>query len=509
MEPHKISIPEFFTGKNIFITGATGFMGKALIEKLLRSCPAIGTIYVLVRPKKGKELQERLQQLTANALYDRLKVEQPNLKFEDKIKPLAGEMTALQLGLSATDRQTIVDYVHVIYHVAASVRFDDSLKDATIMNVRGTREVCQLSLDTKNLQAHIHVSTAFANCDRPEAGEVLYPPSMDWRQLIEIAENFNPDELAILGEKFISPMPNTYCFTKNVAEHVVNDMCMGRIPAKIFRPSIVVSTMNEEPVVGWIDNFNGPVGILTAYSKGIMRTIYASLKYKPDYIPVDVATKALIACTWDLALRAPTVPEVLQCTSYSVDWIRPNLEVLTSLALEVQREFPLNDIVWYPSTNVTTSTTICYVRTVLFMLLPSLLVDGLLKVSGRKPILTRLQKRMYVAQLALRYFLNNEWLYSNDNLLALQKRILAQDFADWDYDFATYDNQTYLCQCALGCRRYLLKEPDDTLPRARRHAVRMYWLNIAVQAMFVCLLMWIVCRMDFVQGGFEKISGGF
>ncbi|GLV37410.1 uncharacterized protein CBL_10623 [Carabus blaptoides fortunei] len=67
MEPHKISIPEFFTGKNIFITGATGFMGKALIEKLLRSCPAIGTIYVLVRPKKGKELQERLQQLTANA----------------------------------------------------------------------------------------------------------------------------------------------------------------------------------------------------------------------------------------------------------------------------------------------------------------------------------------------------------------------------------------------------------------------------------------------------------
>lgn len=61
----KIGINEFYKGRNIFITGVTGFMGKALLEKLLRSCPGIEKIYVLIRPKKGKQLQERL-----NVMYE-------------------------------------------------------------------------------------------------------------------------------------------------------------------------------------------------------------------------------------------------------------------------------------------------------------------------------------------------------------------------------------------------------------------------------------------------------
>lgn len=57
------SIPEWFSGKNIFITGGTGFIGKILIEKMLRSCPDIGNIYMLIRPKKQKSGTERVQEL--------------------------------------------------------------------------------------------------------------------------------------------------------------------------------------------------------------------------------------------------------------------------------------------------------------------------------------------------------------------------------------------------------------------------------------------------------------
>lgn len=59
-------VQDFFRGKNIFITGATGFLGMALIEKLLRACPDVGTIYVLVRPKKDKEVSARLEELIKN-----------------------------------------------------------------------------------------------------------------------------------------------------------------------------------------------------------------------------------------------------------------------------------------------------------------------------------------------------------------------------------------------------------------------------------------------------------
>lgn len=57
------SVSEFYNGKTIFITGGTGFMGKVLLEKLLRSCPGVSKIYLLIRPKRGQDTQERLQQL--------------------------------------------------------------------------------------------------------------------------------------------------------------------------------------------------------------------------------------------------------------------------------------------------------------------------------------------------------------------------------------------------------------------------------------------------------------
>lgn len=57
------SVSDFYIGKTVFITGGTGFMGKVLLEKLLRSCPGVSKIYLLIRSRKGQNAQERLQQL--------------------------------------------------------------------------------------------------------------------------------------------------------------------------------------------------------------------------------------------------------------------------------------------------------------------------------------------------------------------------------------------------------------------------------------------------------------
>ena len=64
------SIAEFYKGKTVFITGATGFMGKVLVEKLLRSCPGVDQLYLLMRPSKGKDVVSRLQEFIDNQVSD-------------------------------------------------------------------------------------------------------------------------------------------------------------------------------------------------------------------------------------------------------------------------------------------------------------------------------------------------------------------------------------------------------------------------------------------------------
>ena len=59
----ELNVVDFYHGRSIFITGSTGFMGKILVEKLLRACTGIDKIYLLMRPMKGLDIDCRLQEI--------------------------------------------------------------------------------------------------------------------------------------------------------------------------------------------------------------------------------------------------------------------------------------------------------------------------------------------------------------------------------------------------------------------------------------------------------------
>lgn len=192
------SIKAFYDGCDIFVTGGTGFVGRVLIEKLLRTCPGVGRIFVVVREKRGTEPQARLSELTNCKLFEKLKSTNPAAL--GKIRVLNGDVKKLKLGLSDSDLEE-VKKCHIVFHCAASVRFDDPLSSALFMNTRGTLEMCKIAEQMPNLKAFVHVSTSFIQPKLHGSDEIFYPAEVDWRVFIKCAETFSDDMMNALEKK--------------------------------------------------------------------------------------------------------------------------------------------------------------------------------------------------------------------------------------------------------------------------------------------------------------------
>lgn len=85
---------------------------------------------------------------------------------ESKIIPITGDLVVDRLGIPEHERKEIIDNCNIIINSAASVNFDDPLKDALQINYFGCQRVLELAKECKNLDVFTHVSTCYVNCDR-------------------------------------------------------------------------------------------------------------------------------------------------------------------------------------------------------------------------------------------------------------------------------------------------------------------------------------------------------
>lgn len=114
------NIGDFYNDATVFVTGASGFLGKALLEKLLRSCNGIKTIQILLRSKRGMSSEQRLKEMLENPVFDRIR-EKDSTRFK-KVKIVEGDVSLPQLGLNETDRKFLAENVNIVFHSAATVR---------------------------------------------------------------------------------------------------------------------------------------------------------------------------------------------------------------------------------------------------------------------------------------------------------------------------------------------------------------------------------------------------
>lgn len=130
------------------------------------------------------------------------------------------------------------------------------------------------------------------------------------RDVIDVTRWLSDDALQSATPSLIAPHPNTYTYTKRLAEKLVADE-KDNMPVCIIRPAIgnnhrfliclyktsnliVVTPAALEPLPGWVDSLNGPMGLLVAGGKGVLRSMHAKAENKAQVVPVDVAINASI-----------------------------------------------------------------------------------------------------------------------------------------------------------------------------------------------------------------------
>lgn len=481
------TIKTFYTNKNIFLTGGSGFVGVSYIEKVLRTMPDVGDIFILLRPRKGQGIQERLNTIKKNSVFGVIKASEGSDVLLNKIKPVCGDISEEKLGLSDNDFNVLCDHVNIVVHCAATLDFETDLKTAININLMGTKRIVELSKQIKNLQCLLHVSSAYVNSNKNYAMEKIYDAPANYNDIINYALTMDTDKLNSSAEKIMGDHINTYTFTKALAEHVVND-AKNTIRTCIVRPSMIVASW-KEPVEGWTVSKNGPQGFIMGASKGVVRRLPVNQSLIYDYIPVDVVINTIIAGTWfsaQLPESTPTVDgqtPIFHCTTSTCNPFR--WKDISSILTTTLHKYPIQGAVWYPNIKFLPNLFMYWISSAIFHFIPAYILDFVTKILGGRPILVRLHKNVNRSLSKLSPFIFNEWKFDNARTLRLQEELSVDEQSVFYIDPTSLNWAPYFVYLTLGVRKYLHKESDKTMKQALKKDLFLFVANGGVQLSIV------------------------
>lgn len=232
-------------------------------------------------------------------MFSRIMSEKPSVMT--KIVAVYGDITLPNLGLSFEHLERVLR-CQLVFHLAASLKLEATLRPNILMNLTGTRNVIEVAKTMPHLKLMVHFSTAFCCCDET----VLEEKVVDWpdkpSDLIACAEWMNDEAMAAMQKSVLGVHPNTYTYTKRLAEILVQDEFRKGFPVCIVRPSIVIPAFRE-PLPGWVDSLNGPAGLMMGAAKGVIRSMLVDGDLTAEVIPVDTAINAAILIAKHIGTR--------------------------------------------------------------------------------------------------------------------------------------------------------------------------------------------------------------
>ncbi len=349
-----LSITDALDGQRIAITGGTGFLGTALIERLLRRAPGCELV-LLIRPSQRRTVAQRAKrEIFKNDAFDGLRAqladtdETFDAMIERRVHVIGGDVGRDGLGLDEHGRSMLITCDTVI-HSAATVSFDSPLDLAVEVNLLGPSRIAatlhDIHDDPDRLPHLVSVSTCYVAGNRKGAApeepvdESPFWFGVDWRDEVSSArrtradaeaESRKPDmltrfrkdarrELGAAGSpllaakteqyrsKWVSEQlvdagrsraaslgwPDAYAYTKALGEKALFEQ-RGELPVSLVRPAIIESSLSE-PSPGWIRGFRMAEPVIISYARGLLKEFPGVPEGIIDVIPVDLVCGAICA----------------------------------------------------------------------------------------------------------------------------------------------------------------------------------------------------------------------
>ena len=199
-----------------FVTGATGFIGRRLVKKLLARRGTV--VYFLVRAESRDKVPALLEDWGVG---------------EDRAIPVVGDLGQPLLGLSKADQKKLTGKVKHFFHLAAVYDLSVSRDLGMRVNVDGTRHVLEFAHRCPALRRLHYVSTCYISGRYDGVFTEL---------MLEEGQQFN----------------NWYEETKYLAEVLVQRASRGGLPVSIYRPAVVVG----DSTTGMTQKFDGPYFVM-------------------------------------------------------------------------------------------------------------------------------------------------------------------------------------------------------------------------------------------------------
>lgn len=485
----QLSVPAALSGKRILLTGATGFLAKVVLEKLIRTVPDLQGVILLIRGGRDGNARERFtRQVASSSIFDSLRAERGSWLdrfFDERVECVTGEVTEPHFGLGAERFLDLALRTGLVINAAASVNFREPLDQALAINTLSLHHLTALAraagaplVQVSTCYVHGYRRGDIFEDSRHPTGRHVDVDGLAARLQQEIdrvrarvqARGGGAGQLAqaltALGirEANRHGWNDTYTFTKWMGEQLALQGMQGRAMT-IVRPSIIESTL-QAPVPGWLEGVKVADAVILAYARGRTSFFPARPEGIIDVIPADLVANAILMAAAE-ALQAPVGHRIYQSCSGGGNPILVR-DLIRLLQGESQRNWQQYDKLFHkaPKHAFRVVGNVRFRLAMAGVALGALAWSGLRRLAGQPgetPAMEKLRTTRLLA-ITFSFYAQPRYRFRNEGLLALAARFGIEERALYPVDARRIDWEDYLCRVHMaGLNRYALKRKEARL----------------------------------------------